>query len=86
MGLVGIPKKEMLKMSVMVSTPVITVAWEVETGESQVQVQHQQHYQDPVSKTKGLGLGASAHACNPNYSGSRDQEDTGSKPVWTNSS
>jgi hypothetical protein len=25
------------------------------------------------------------HAYNPSYSGSRDQEDHGSKPVWTNS-
>jgi hypothetical protein len=24
-----------------------------------------------------------AHACNPSYSGSRDQEDHGSKPAWT---
>jgi hypothetical protein len=27
-----------------------------------------------------------AHACNPNYSGGRDQEDHGSKPAWANSS
>jgi hypothetical protein len=27
-----------------------------------------------------------AHACNPSYSGSRDQEDRGSKPSPTNSS
>jgi hypothetical protein len=27
-----------------------------------------------------------AHACNPSYSGGRDQEDRGSKPVWANSS
>jgi hypothetical protein len=26
------------------------------------------------------------HACNPNYSGSRDQEDQGSKPAQANSS
>jgi hypothetical protein len=26
------------------------------------------------------------HACNPSYSGGRDQEDRGSKPVWANSS
>jgi hypothetical protein len=26
-----------------------------------------------------------AHACNPNYSGGRDQEDCGSKPAWANS-
>jgi hypothetical protein len=24
-------------------------------------------------------------ACNPSYSGGRDQEDLGSKPVWANS-
>jgi hypothetical protein len=27
-----------------------------------------------------------AHACNPSYSGGRDQEDHGSKPAQTNSS
>jgi hypothetical protein len=27
-----------------------------------------------------------AYTCNPNYSGGRDQEDLGSKPVWANSS
>jgi hypothetical protein len=27
-----------------------------------------------------------AHDCNPSYSGGRDQEDLGSKPVQTNSS
>jgi hypothetical protein len=26
-----------------------------------------------------------AHACNPSYSGGRDQHDPGSKPAWTNS-
>jgi hypothetical protein len=26
------------------------------------------------------------HACNPNYSGGRNQEDCSSKPVWANSS
>jgi hypothetical protein len=26
-----------------------------------------------------------AHTCNPSYSGGRDQEDGGLKPVWTNS-
>jgi hypothetical protein len=26
-----------------------------------------------------------AHICNPSYSGGRDQEDHGSKPVWANS-
>jgi hypothetical protein len=26
-----------------------------------------------------------AHACNPSYSGGRDQEDGGSKPGWENS-
>jgi hypothetical protein len=25
-----------------------------------------------------------AHACNPSYSGGRDQEDHGSKPAWGN--
>jgi hypothetical protein len=27
-----------------------------------------------------------AHFCNPSYSGGRDQENGGSKPVWTNNS
>jgi hypothetical protein len=27
-----------------------------------------------------------AHACNPRYSGGRDQEDRSLKPVWPNSS
>jgi hypothetical protein len=27
-----------------------------------------------------------AHACNPSYSGGRDQEDGGLKPVWEKSS
>jgi hypothetical protein len=27
-----------------------------------------------------------AHACNPSYSGGRDQEDGSSKPAWENSS
>jgi hypothetical protein len=26
------------------------------------------------------------HACNPSYSAGRDQEDSGSKPTWANSS
>jgi hypothetical protein len=27
-----------------------------------------------------------AHACNPSYSGGRDQEDQGLKPAWASSS
>jgi hypothetical protein len=27
-----------------------------------------------------------AHACNPSYSGGRDQKDCGSKPAWANNS
>jgi hypothetical protein len=30
--------------------------------------------------------GPVAHACNPSYSGGRDQEDLGFKPAWANSS
>jgi hypothetical protein len=30
--------------------------------------------------------GTSAHACDPSYSGDRDQEDLGSKPAWATSS
>jgi hypothetical protein len=26
-----------------------------------------------------------AHACNPSYSGGRDQENLGSEPAWVNS-
>jgi hypothetical protein len=33
-------------------------------------------YNKPMSVT---------HACNPSYSGGRDQEDLGSKPAWANS-
>jgi hypothetical protein len=33
-----------------------------------------------------LGRALVAHACNPSYSGGRDQEDCGSKPAWENSS
>jgi hypothetical protein len=33
-----------------------------------------------------LSQEAGAHACNPSYSGGRDQEDQGSKPARTNSS
>jgi hypothetical protein len=31
-----------------------------------------------------LQPGTGTHTCNPSYSGGRDQEDHGSKPVWTN--
>jgi hypothetical protein len=33
-----------------------------------------------------FGQAPLAHACNPSYSGGRDQEDCGSKPAWANSS
>jgi hypothetical protein len=33
-----------------------------------------------------LGQAPVAHACNPGYSGGRDQENHGSKPTWTDSS
>jgi hypothetical protein len=33
-----------------------------------------------------VGWAPVAHACNPCYSGGRDQEDHGLKPVWANSS
>jgi hypothetical protein len=35
---------------------------------------------------KSYELGTVAHACNPSYSGDRDQQDHGLKPAWTNSS
>jgi hypothetical protein len=44
---------------------------------------------NPNTKTfffKNLNCQApAAHACNPSYSGGRDQEDHGSKPAWANS-
>jgi hypothetical protein len=36
-------------------------------------------------KKQGLRWAQVAHACDPSYSGSRDQEDLGSKPAWANS-
>jgi hypothetical protein len=33
-----------------------------------------------------IGRAPVARACNPNYSGGRDQEDRGLKPAWVNSS
>jgi hypothetical protein len=35
---------------------------------------------------KNLRLGPLTQACNPSYSGGRDQEDCGSRPAWANSS
>jgi hypothetical protein len=32
-----------------------------------------------------MGQGLVRRACNPSYSGGRDQEDQGSKPGWANS-
>jgi hypothetical protein len=37
-------------------------------------------------KRKKINWGLVAHACNPSYSGGRDQEDRGSKPAWANCS
>jgi hypothetical protein len=37
-------------------------------------------------KNKYLGREVVAHACNPSYSGGRDQEDLSSKPTRVNSS
>jgi hypothetical protein len=50
-------------------------------------------YKDKVARRKSAtifqksfgGPGAMAHACNPNHSGGRDQEDHGSKPTQANS-
>jgi hypothetical protein len=39
----------------------------------------------PLKKIPGSQV-LVAHACNPSYSGGRDQEDRGSKPAWANSS
>jgi hypothetical protein len=38
------------------------------------------------NKTWNTGRVLVAHVCNPSYSGGRDQEALGSKPVWANSS
>jgi hypothetical protein len=40
----------------------------------------------PTKEKIALGWALEAHAYNPSYSGSRDQEDHGSKPVLANSS
>jgi hypothetical protein len=37
-------------------------------------------------KKSEIGQVLVAHACNPSYSGSRDQEDRDSKQAWANSS
>jgi hypothetical protein len=37
------------------------------------------------NKRSFVSLVPVAHACNPRYSGGRDQDDYSSKPVWTNS-
>jgi hypothetical protein len=39
--------------------------------------------EDPISETK-YSQAPVAHACNPNYSGGRDQKDHGSKPAQEN--
>jgi hypothetical protein len=39
-----------------------------------------------LSKKKKWSQVLVAHACNPSYSGGKDQEDCGSKPAWANSS
>jgi hypothetical protein len=37
-----------------------------------------------ICSSLSIGWAPVAHACNPSYSGSRDQEDQGSKPSWAN--
>jgi hypothetical protein len=39
-----------------------------------------------MTKTNKQSWAPVAHACNPSYSGGRDQEDGGLKPAWANSS
>jgi hypothetical protein len=39
-----------------------------------------------LDKTFKFSPALVTHPCNPSYSGSRDQEDRGSKPAWANSS
>jgi hypothetical protein len=41
---------------------------------------------DRVEIRFGKGWVPVVHICKPSYSGSRDQEDQGSKPAWGNSS
>jgi hypothetical protein len=43
-------------------------------------VDHDQYF---LSKN-WWSLESMAHACNPSFSGGRDQEDHGSKPAWAN--
>jgi hypothetical protein len=40
----------------------------------------------PNIKTSGASWGLVTHACNPTYSGGRDQEDHGWSPAWANRS
>jgi hypothetical protein len=39
-----------------------------------------------IHSPEACGQVLEAHACNPSYSGGRDQENCGSKPAWANSS
>jgi hypothetical protein len=55
---------------------------EAEAERSQVQGQPKL-YRELVKNQNSWAL--LAHACNPSYSGGRDQEDQGSKPAWANS-
>jgi hypothetical protein len=43
----------------------------------------QRHQVTSSAVEKQIGQTLVAHTCNPSYSGGRDQEDHGSKPVWT---
>jgi hypothetical protein len=59
---------------------------EAEAGGSRVLGQLGLHIETLFQKYKkakqSQGQAPVAHACNPSYSGGRDQEDQGSKPAW----
>jgi hypothetical protein len=49
-------------------------------------VQVQSHeFKPKYYKKSTVGWAPMAHACNPSYSGRREQEDHSSKPAWANS-
>jgi hypothetical protein len=64
---------------------VIPATWGNTNGKTEVQA-IPGIKQDPISKINNASQAPVAHACNPSYSGGRDQEDCSSKPAQANSS
>jgi hypothetical protein len=64
---------------------VIPATWETEIARIVVQSQAN-NSGDPISKITRARQEPVAHACNPSYSGGRDQEECSSKAAWANSS